>query len=833
MEQKGNFQRNIIVSVFGNVFLILLGIIVPRITIVSYGSDINGLLHTVTQIFVYLSLLEGGIGQAVKNLMYKPLAENDQQGISYAASIANNYYRRLTRYYAVGVVILSIVCPLVLKTNVDHLTVFLIIILEGIGGVVNFYFTAIYGYFLAAYGKSYVNQTTNIITSVIGYVVKIVLAINGVNIIFLQAAYCVLKIGLALFYRFYFRRYIPWLDLRAAPKEAKLPDRNYYVITEISWLAYSSTDMIVLSTFVSTVYSSIYAIYSLVFNCLNTVMNALYHGVNYYLSRSFHEDIEKYKRLHNAYTSVFFGGITALLCTAYVLLIPFIRLYTGGITDAEYVNTQLPVFFCLIQLLTWSRYVMGNLSGLAGYAKQASYVSIVEAAINIILSVMLVGRYGIVGVLIGSVAALPVKVVYLTWLCEHKIMKRSPFRYIGILMVNFALFAATVLCSRYFSPGISNYWEFIFYGVVVTLIYVCVSAVLNVAVNPDCIRILKEIMSRRSRKSLRLEKNRFDGIDRLKLLCAFLVVSIHATFSWDGGYFRAIAAVAVPIFFMISGFFYTDTENRGRQKAQIKKILLMIIGANLFYLLWHAALHLISHDLSAYLSEVLTLRALVEFLVFNESPFSIHLWYLGALLYVLLIAYGLKHNKLQCLYFLIPILLACGIVLGKYSPVIFGDYVYYLFSRNFLFDGLPFFLLGMLLRDKMPAIIEWVKNRHALIGVFLLLAMGLQMVEQYALSGYDIHGDVFIMTPFLSVGLFIWAATAPEKGNRGVLAELGAKKSAMVYILHMFFKDFVAMFIPAALTDTYYFVRPVVVFIVSVIAAAILDFARSSLRRKS
>ena len=114
-----------------------------------------------------------------------------------------------------------------------------------------------------------------------------------------------------------------------------------------------------------------------------------------------------------------------MVSTAYVLILPFVRLYTRGVNDVDYIYQILPLLFCLVQLLSWSRNVAGNLTGVAGYAKQVSYASLIEAFTNIVFSVILVFHFGIVGVLIATVIALPVKVIYCVYLTDKKIMKRS------------------------------------------------------------------------------------------------------------------------------------------------------------------------------------------------------------------------------------------------------------------------------------------------------------------------------------------------------------------------------------------------------------------------
>lgn len=103
---KTKVYKNVITGFGGQCIILVLGIIVPRILLTNYGSDTNGLLSTITQIFTYMALLEAGVGQAARNLLYKPIAENDKDGFSYIVSIARRYFRKLSVVYAGGVILL-------------------------------------------------------------------------------------------------------------------------------------------------------------------------------------------------------------------------------------------------------------------------------------------------------------------------------------------------------------------------------------------------------------------------------------------------------------------------------------------------------------------------------------------------------------------------------------------------------------------------------------------------------------------------------------------------------------------------------------------------------
>jgi O-antigen/teichoic acid export membrane protein len=190
--------------------------------------------------------------------------------------------------------------------------------------------------------------------------------------------------------------------------------------------------------------------------------------------------------------------MTVLMCTAYTLTIPFIRLYTRGISDVGYADARLPLLFCLVQMLSWSRCVTGNLSGVAGYAKPVSRVSLAEALCNAVLSVALVRRFGIFGVLIATVASLPLKVVYLTWLSEKVILKRGTLRYPAILGCNCALFALAVLVNRFVPLQIPDVRSFLAAGAAVFLLCCVAGAAVNGIVNPDCLRAFREFFRKKA-----------------------------------------------------------------------------------------------------------------------------------------------------------------------------------------------------------------------------------------------------------------------------------------------------------------------------------------------
>lgn len=484
---------NFATSLCSQIVILVMGLIIPRIILINYGSDTNGVTGTITQIFTYMALLEAGISQATRNALYKPVISGDTEKISYYMSTSRKYYRKVSIYYFFIVCVVAITVPFVLKTNVNFETIFMYIFFEGLTNVVSFYFINTWTSFLWVSGKTYIINTINMIQKILCYGIKILLSMYCINIALIQIGYFVVSLVQLCFYYNYMRKNYSWINFDKADESAMLPNRHSFIITEIAWIIFSATDMIVLSVFVSTAMASVYSVYNMVFIALNGVLNSVYNGLNYNLGQQYAKDKNKYCLIHDSFHMFFVSTMTIMMCVTDMLIIPFVKIYTSGVTDIKYVYNGLPELFCLVQMLSWSRNVPGNLTGIAGFAKQFSMVSLIEAVINIVLSLILVNYLGIYGVLIATVCALPVKVIYCNWLSEKKIMKRTSKNTIKMLCVNYLIFGVTIFIHSFVNFEIVSYFEFAIYGCVLLLIYICIVYSANYIINRNNFVTLKKL----------------------------------------------------------------------------------------------------------------------------------------------------------------------------------------------------------------------------------------------------------------------------------------------------------------------------------------------------
>ena len=108
---------NMISGLILQTFTILSGFILPKIILTCFGSEVNGLVSSLNQFLSYISLVEGGITGVVMANLYKPIVEKDEQKISAVMVTANRFFKKIGILFVAYSVGLSIVYPLLFKTE--------------------------------------------------------------------------------------------------------------------------------------------------------------------------------------------------------------------------------------------------------------------------------------------------------------------------------------------------------------------------------------------------------------------------------------------------------------------------------------------------------------------------------------------------------------------------------------------------------------------------------------------------------------------------------------------------------------------------------------------
>ena len=473
MAKQRTVIKNIIYSFGTRIIILILGFILPRLLITSFGSEVNGLLSTVTQIFTYLALLEAGIGNSAVNALYKPLKEKDYDIANEVMNEAQRYFQKVSIIYGICVLIFAVIYPFCTHSSIGKGTIFWIIILQGLSSVITYYFSAYYTHLLTADGKRYINENIYFLTYVISSILKILLILNGFGVISVQIGFLVISIIKAPCLYFICKRKYGWLKNIKKKNTNYLKERSAFVVHELSTAIFNSTDVFLISTFCDFALASVYTIYNLVYSSLNTILSTINGSLIFLLGQGQYEDHENFVKLYDIYSLAYTGVSFVIFTISFVLIKPFVTLYTQGINDVDYLLPGMAFLFTFINLLSSSRATGSMLITVSGHAENTKVRSIAEAVINLVSSIILVNIFQIRGVFLGTIIALLYRANDIVIYANKNILNRNPWQEYKRIIIYFLLFALVALVGNNFPIKIVNVKEFLLYGTVISL---CVSA---------------------------------------------------------------------------------------------------------------------------------------------------------------------------------------------------------------------------------------------------------------------------------------------------------------------------------------------------------------------
>ena len=497
MDNRKKSINNLVYASLNQIVLIVFGIVLPRLWTVSYGSEVNGLLNSLNQFLVCLGLFEAGIGSATLQALYKPVAESNWDGINSVLAASSQYYRKVGRWYLLGLITLSICYPLIAGSTLPYLTVSGAVFFSGIGNVVVFYLQGKYNFFLMAEGKNYILMNLSTIITVLTGVTKVLLVSMQVNIVFILGASFLIQCMQAGFILWYMRRYRK-LCLDVTPDYDVLSQRNAVLTHQIGTLIFQNTDVMILTVICGLKVVSVYSMYKLVVTQLESILNLLINSIRFYLGQTYQTNKKRYIYLINLVECYNSALLYALFSVALFLFVPFMRLYTKGVSDINYADPVLALLFVMIALLDKSRTPMLETVNYAGHFRNTVGFAKKEVVINLAVSFIGVYFLGIYGVLLGTVVALLYSSNVIIMYVNKIILERSAWRTYRVYLLNAVLFILTQALFNWMFANVSidNYGVFFSVGVMCTMLSVLVFIGGQTLTHSDCRAMCKMLLKR-------------------------------------------------------------------------------------------------------------------------------------------------------------------------------------------------------------------------------------------------------------------------------------------------------------------------------------------------
>lgn len=323
-----------------------------------------------------------------------------------------------------------------------------------------------------------------------------------------------------------------------------------------------------------------------------------------------------------------------------------------------------------------------------------------------------------------------------------------------------------------------------------------------------------------------MQHSRNCSLDLLKTISSFMIVCIHFKFPGEFGHFiTIIARFAVPIFFMISGYFSYNNSLEKIKNKTLHIIKLYLLGF-VIYFCFNIGTNLFScnfKDIFDYLSSYFNIRNIACFLLFNDSITVLHIWFLAALTYCYVIQYFIFKLKIKdkIVYVISCILLLVNLIFGAGLSCV-GIELPLCLIRNFLFMGFPFFVFGQFIRKNEDAIVKTVNIKH----IFILIAVSL--LETIVMLRINWKEDLYLGSILSAFVLFFVALKLKNRSYNPKLILL-FNTSTSIYLIHVLVGRILDI---TCLKYMGLYLRPIVVYCVSMLLALIINWIKPKIRKR-
>ena len=399
--------KNSLVALSFTLTNIILQFFSRKIFLNYLGSEVLGLNTTIVNLLQFLNLAELGIGAATTFSLYKPLKEGNWNSLNEIVSLQGHLYKRIAIFVIVGGVLLMLFFPIIFKKISLPLwyayASFLVMLFSTLLG----YFVNYRQVLLSANQEEY--KITYSYKSIM--IIKIV-----VQTIFIygnkESGYIwwliwesIFSLIAAISLNRIISKSFPFLKKSTLSYKA-LKVKHQIVLNKIKKLFFHNIGSFVLSqsssliiyAYLSLTIVAYYGNYMLIINGVTIIINALFNSLGAGVGNLVAEgNSVKIKNVFIELFSIRFFIVSTICFMVYTLTPTFIKLWIGG----EYLlsNTTLSIL-TIILYISLFRFTIGAFTAAYGLYEDI-LAPIIEAGINISLSIILGKYYGLNGILSG------------------------------------------------------------------------------------------------------------------------------------------------------------------------------------------------------------------------------------------------------------------------------------------------------------------------------------------------------------------------------------------------------------------------------------------------
>lgn len=479
MDRLNRLKINSIVGIGYQIIVIAYGILLPRLYLDAFGSDVYGLTTSISQFLCVISLMDLGMGAVVKSSLYEPLAKNDMRQVSCVVSSARKFFRTIALLFSAYVLVLMIVYTFVTGSTRGWLFDSSLILIMAVASFAQYFFGVIYDLLLTADQKSYIPLGLQGLCLLLVVVFSIILINCGASIHLIKLVTTLILLLRPIGQYMYVKAHYS-ISINAKYEDEPIKQKWNGLAQHIANYVTQNTDVIVLTLFRGFAEVAVYSIYNLITNCVKQLLLVLSSGVQALFGNIlFEEDANSLRKKFELYEWIMHFVVTFLFfCTA-KLITSFVLIYTKGINDVDYSQPIFALIITIAQAVYCIRFPYETMIQAAGHYKQTQTSSFLEMAINILITLALVRQLGLIGVAIGTFVSLLYRTIYLIIYLSKNIVYISQVNTFRLIVIDVLIIILDIVFTMMFHFESLVLYKWILYAVLIGVIACAISIVIN------------------------------------------------------------------------------------------------------------------------------------------------------------------------------------------------------------------------------------------------------------------------------------------------------------------------------------------------------------------
>lgn len=396
---------NILASFAQQLTSVLTGFVIPAALIGAFGSETYGAIGTITQYLSFITLLESGVGGVTRAALYKPLASKDIKEISSIVRATESFFRKIGLIFIMYVLCVATSFPFITDYSGGWAVSFGLTLAIAAGTCAQYFFGLTYSLLLQADQRSYVTSLLQIVTSIINAVAIVILVNFGCGVVVVEAVSAIFFIIRPLVLGAYVKRRYRLIE-DALPNNDALANRWDGLGHHLAFYLRSNVATVALSLLSSLSEVAVFSVYNLIANGLQKIVQSFTSGIEAAFGNMIAKD-EQQALLANFRAYELISSLTAIAAfsTAISTVIPFVSVYTSGVSDTNYIRPLFAFLLLLATALYCFRLPYNSVVLAAGHYRQTRGGAFAEAILCVVLSFLLAGPFGLEGVAVALLVA--------------------------------------------------------------------------------------------------------------------------------------------------------------------------------------------------------------------------------------------------------------------------------------------------------------------------------------------------------------------------------------------------------------------------------------------